>query len=51
MRNIDLFSKLLGLDRPWKVTRVSLSPEEKTYRCMARPLTQRVFCGWNPKKG
>jgi transposase len=29
MRDIDLFSKLLGLERPWKVTRVSLAPEEK----------------------
>ena len=29
MRDIDLFSKLLGLEKPWKVTRVSLDPEEK----------------------
>ena len=29
MRDIDLFSKLLCLERPWKVTRVSLAAEEK----------------------
>ena len=29
MRDIDLFSKLLSLEKPWKVTRVSLAPEEK----------------------
>jgi transposase len=29
MREIDFFTKLLGLKRPWKVVRVSLSPEEK----------------------
>jgi transposase len=29
MRDIDFFTKLLSLKRPWKVDRVSLSPEEK----------------------
>ena len=29
MRDIDFFAKLLSLKRPWKVDRVSLSPEEK----------------------
>lgn len=29
MRDIDFFAKLLGLKRPWKVERVSISPEEK----------------------
>ena len=29
MRDIDFFAKLLSLKRPWKVGRVSLSPEEK----------------------
>src|SRR5712691_9764083 len=29
MRDIDFFSLLLGLKRPWKVDRVSISPEEK----------------------
>jgi transposase len=29
MRDIDFFSRLLGLKRPWKVDRVSISPEER----------------------
>jgi transposase len=29
MRDIDFFAKLLSVKRPWKVDRVSLSPEEK----------------------
>lgn len=29
MRDIDVFAKLLGLKKPWKVSRVSLAPEEK----------------------
>jgi transposase len=29
MRDIDFFAKLLSLKRPWKVARVSLSPEER----------------------
>jgi transposase len=29
MRDIDFFTKLLSLKRPWKVDRVSVSPEEK----------------------
>jgi transposase len=29
MRDIDFFAKLLNVKRPWKVDRVSLSPEEK----------------------
>jgi transposase len=29
MRDIDFFAKLLSLKKPWKVDRVSLSPEEK----------------------
>jgi transposase len=29
MRAVDLVSRLLNLSRPWKVSRVSLSPEEK----------------------
>jgi transposase len=28
MRDIDLFSELLSLEKPWKVARVSLAPEE-----------------------
>jgi transposase len=29
MRDVDFFAKLLRLKRPWKVERVSISPEEK----------------------
>lgn len=29
MRDVDFFTKLLRLKRPWKVDRVSISPEEK----------------------
>jgi hypothetical protein len=29
MRDIDFFDKLLNLRTPWKVSRVSLAPEEK----------------------
>jgi transposase len=29
MRDIDFFAKLLSLKRPWKVERISISPEEK----------------------
>jgi transposase len=42
MREIDLFTKLLALERPWSVQRVSLDPESKTidvflhHRCNAR---------------
>jgi transposase len=29
VRDIDFFAKLLGLKKPWRVSRVTLSPEEK----------------------
>ena len=29
MRDIHFFAKLLGLNKPWTVSQVSLSPEEK----------------------
>lgn len=29
MRDIHFFAKLLGLNKPWKVSQVCLSPEEK----------------------
>ena len=44
MRDIDLFSKLLGLERPWKVTRVSLAPEEKHLDVWLGHSRSATFC-------
>jgi transposase len=44
MRDIDLFSKLLGLERPWKVTRVSLAPEEKNLDVWLGHSRSASFC-------
>ena len=43
MRDIAFFSRLLALEKPWRVERVSLEPQASLHRHPTRPSSQRVF--------